>query len=196
MGTPIADVHETTIDPKLCEEIIKGFEMDPRKENTSEGMTSLEIDDLFEWEKVRTILSKKMEIAFDKEYIQNVCSLEDSDVWFENTYGKTSYLLHNFEIHRLEKNIKTKYTVRHKHNGEHFTFVIFLNTIKTRESGGLNFRFSGNIHPAKTGEILIFPTGISHLYRMFEIHGKDDPESYFITGSFSEVVPDLDDHHD
>lgn len=195
MGTPIAHEQETKIKPELCEEIIKGFEIDPRKQNISEGTTSLKIDDLPEWGGVVEILNKTLTEVFDHEYIPRVLTEIDSDIWFQKIYGEKVYLLHDYEIHRLGKNVKTNYNLRYTSNAEHFTFTIFLNTMKSHDSGGLAFLFSGNDHAANTGEILIYPNGLSNIYKMREISGEDE-YSYFITGSFSDVEVDKDhDHH-
>jgi hypothetical protein len=185
---------EDAIPKDLCREIIKGFEIDPRKytartvggiSNVKRG-TDLQIACLPEWEnvteKLGDILVDNFEIKY-RDFIEK--NIPSSNQWW--TSGMLPRLKSHtgFQIQRIRKGEYYKWHMDH-HLEEKRTigYIYYLNTLDEEDDGATEFHNGRRIKP-KEGKLLLFPSTWTYVHQGREVKGKT---KYIITGWITEEV--------
>lgn len=165
---------DDVIPPKLCEIIIKKFELDSRKHKglVGEGVlhpikrsTDLTITGLHDWNDIDEALSDILKSVI-KKYINHIKLVSTEDIFLQcldNTFNELK-----------DSGFRIQCTKQTEGYGWHhddllgikrlFSCVMYLNTLEPSDGGVTEF-FGGKKIVPKRGKILFFPSTWTYLHR-------------------------------
>lgn len=185
---------EDALPKDLCKEIIKGFEIDPRKyeARTLGGTTphkkgtDLQITFLPEWkvvsEKLGDILVKNFETKY-KDFIEK--GIAGSKQWWTKELSNRLKSYNGFQIQRIKKGEYYHWHMDHFWDEKRMVgYIYYLNTLDEEDDGATEFTHGRKIKPEE-GKLLLFPSTWTYVHRGCEVKGKT---KYIITGWITEEM--------